>query len=119
MEQSKNKNKGKNLSQRFILETYSPLHIGSGEELKENIDFIREENGFFIVDIQKTLQSLQEENQGLNNYYKTAQLRDLLEVSENKYGYNLLYQKSNFNNDSKSFIKQQKNASDRLESVKE
>ncbi|MBC6415584.1 MAG: type III-A CRISPR-associated RAMP protein Csm5 [Bdellovibrionales bacterium] len=83
------KNKGKNFSEKMILETYTPLHIGSGEELKEDVDFIKENNSYFVVDIQKTLDSIQSEDRQLNKYFDTAQLTDLLKISEERQGYTL------------------------------
>ena len=45
------KNKGKNLCKRIVLELRSPVHVGSGEELKNNFDFILKNSRPFVADI--------------------------------------------------------------------
>ncbi len=40
------------------VETLTPLHIGDGEELQENFDFTRVRDGLQVIDIEKLLDSL-------------------------------------------------------------
>ena len=78
---SQYKNKGKNSSEKMVLEVYTPLHIGSGEELKNNHDFIFKNSLPFVVNIKQTLDSIQADDSKLNNYYKTARLEDLVKIA--------------------------------------
>ena len=86
---SQYKNKGKNSSKKMILEIYTPLHIGSGEELKNNHDFIFKNSRHFVVNIKQTLDSIQADDPKLNDYYKTTQLEDLVKIAGQEYGYSL------------------------------
>ena len=81
-------NKGKNISQKIIVETYTPLHIGSGENLKTS-DFYMDKDKVFVPDIQKTLQSIQSTDSRINKYLKTSNLQDLIEISGKQHGYHL------------------------------
>lgn len=83
------KNKGKNLSCPMILEVYTPLHIGSGEELKNNYDFIMDNSKPFIVDIKQTLDSIRADDPQLNKYYDRAEIETLVKIAGQKYGYPL------------------------------
>ena len=73
----------------MVLEVYTPLHIGSGEELKNNHDFIFKNSRHFVVNIKQTLDSIQADDPKLNNYYNTARLEDLVKIAGGEYGYPL------------------------------
>ncbi len=83
------KNKGKNLSQKVIVETYSPTHVGSGEDLKKGYDFILKDPQPFVVDIKKTLDCIESDDSNLNKYYKSADIEDLVSIAGKNYGYPL------------------------------
>ncbi len=89
-------NKGKNFSQKMIVELYTPVHVGSGQELQSDFDFFPVENknnqqSLFVVDVEQTLKSIKiENNDKLNEYYQHAQIKDLVEIAgKEKYGYSL------------------------------
>ena len=79
----------KNLSQVYSLEVYSPVHIGSGKELKKDFDFIIEaSNQAFIVDVEKSLEAIDPKSEVFNKYCNTANIEDLVKIVE-KIGYSL------------------------------
>ena len=83
------KNRGKNLCESMILELWTPVHIGSGEELKNKADFILENSAPFVVDIKQTLDSIRTKDPQLKKYCSSEDIEDLMEISGQKYGYSL------------------------------
>ena len=83
------KNRGKNQSENILIETLTPVHVGSGEELKNNFDFILKGANPFVVDINQTLSVIQPDNPGLKEYLNSASLEDLVSIAGEEYGYPL------------------------------
>ncbi len=83
------KNKGKNVSEKMILEVCTPVHVGSGEELKQGFDFIIRESVPFVVDVEQTLNAIEAHDPRLKNFYNKADIEDLIEIAGEEYGYEL------------------------------
>ena len=83
------KNKGKNQSENILLEVLTPVHIGSGMELRNNLDFVLKDTNPFVVDIDKTLSTIQPDDPKLKNYLNTASLKDLVSIAGKEFGYSI------------------------------
>ena len=83
------KNKGGSVCESLALELWTPAHIGSGEELKNNLDFVLKNSQPFVADIKRLLDSIRTDDPRLNSYCKTAELEDLIKIAGREHGYSL------------------------------
>jgi CRISPR/Cas system CSM-associated protein Csm5 (group 7 of RAMP superfamily) len=82
--------KGQTETIKLTLEVLTPLHVGSGEELRLNLDYIERGNIPLVVDRQRTLDALVSGDQALDEVLGGDwNLAELVKLAGQDFGYPL------------------------------
>ena len=82
--------KGANQTIKLALEVLTPVHIGSGQELYLNLDYVDKGGQPFVVDQSSTFEAIASGNAALDTVLQgTANLGDLVQLAQAYHGYPL------------------------------